>query len=156
MLSSNKLKRVLKNNGAENIAEESINLINEIVSKISEEITLIAVKLTRFKGAKTLQKDAIKVSIKTFLGRDPKKLEVKTFNISNIRNILAKSGAKRISKEAIDYMNKVISWIAEEIALNAVILTHTNQKKLVEEDSIKFGSQKFLGKDIEQNNVESV
>ena len=57
MLSKKVLSQILKNNGAEDISEVSIDLFNDIVSKISVEITSIGVKLTRLKGNKTIQKD---------------------------------------------------------------------------------------------------
>lgn len=153
MLSKKVLSQILKNNGAEDISEVSFDLFNDIVSKISVEITSIAVKLTRLKGNKTIQKDSIKVGIYNFLGKYPDNLESKMFPVSNIKDIMEKSDAKRVSKNTVDYINKVITWISEEIALNAVILTHNNKKKLIEEEAIKFGTQKFLGKEI-QNRME--
>lgn len=153
MLSKKVLSQILKNNGAEDISEVSFDLFNDIVSKISVEITSIAVKLTRLKGNKTIQKDSIKVGINNFLGKYPDNLESKMFPVSNIKDIMEMSDAKRVSKNAVDYINKVITWISEEIALNAVILTHNNKKKLIEEEAIKFGTQKFLGKEI-QNRME--
>ena len=54
MLSKKILSQILENNGAEDIAEVSIYLFNDIVSKISIEIASIAVKLTRLKGNKTI------------------------------------------------------------------------------------------------------
>lgn len=153
MLSKKVLSQILKNNGAEDISEVSFDLFNDIVSKISVEITSIAVKLTRLKGNKTIQKDSIKVGINNFLGKYPDNLESKMFPVSNIKDIMEKSDAKRVSKNTVDYINKVITWISEEIALNAVILTHNNKKKLIEEEAIKFGTQKFLGKEI-QNRME--
>jgi len=153
MLSKKVLSQILKNNGAEDISEVSIDLFNDIVSKISVEIISIGVKLTRLKGNKTIQKDSIKVGINNFLGKYPDNLESKMFPVSNIKDIMEKSDAKRVSKNTVDYINKVITWISEEIALNAVILTHNNKKKLIEEEAIKFGTQKFLGKEI-QNRME--
>ncbi len=153
MLSKKVLSQILKNNGAEDISEVSIDLFNDIVSKISVEITSIGVKLTRLKGNKTIQKDSIKVGINNFLGKYPENLESKMFPVSNIKDIMEKSDGKRVSKNSVDYINKVITWISEEIALNAVILTHENKKKLIEEEAIKFGTQKFLGKEI-QNRME--
>ncbi len=153
MLSKKVLSQILKNNGAEDISEVSFDLFNDIVSKISVEITSIAVKLTRLKGNKTIQKDSIKVGIYNFLGKYPDNLESKMFPVSNIKDIMEKSDAKRVSKNTVDYINKVITWISEEIALNAVILTHNNKKKLIEEEAIKFGTQKFLEKEI-QNRME--
>jgi len=153
MLSKKVLSQILKNNGAEDISEVSFDLFNDIVSKISVEITSIAVKLTRLKGNKTIQKDSIKVGINNFLGKYPDNLESKMFPVSNIKDIMEKSDAKRVSKNTVDYINKVITWISEEIALNAVILTHNNKKKLIEEEAIKFGTQKFLGREI-QNRME--
>lgn len=153
MLSKKILTQILENNGAEDIAEVSIDLFNDIVSKISIEIASIAIKLTRLKGNKTIQKDSIKVGVNNFLRRNPDNLEAKIFPVSNIKDIMEKSNAKRVSKDSIDYFNKVISWISEEIALNAVILTHTNKIKLIEEEAIKLGTQKFLGKEV-QNKME--
>jgi len=149
MLSRKILLQIFKNNGAKDISEESIDLFNDIVSKISVEITSIAVKLTRLKGNKTIQKDSIKVGINNFLGKYPENLESKMFPASNIKDIMEKSDGKRVSKNAFDFVNKVITWISEEIALNAVILTHNTKKKLIEKEEIKFGTQKFLEKEIQ-------
>lgn len=156
MLSKKVLSQILKNNGAEDISEVSFDLFNDIVSKISVEITSIAVKLTRLKGNKTIQKDSIKVGINNFLGKYPDNLESKMFPVSNIKDIMEKSDAKRVSKDAIDYINKIITWIAEEIALNAAKLTYNKKKKTLEEEAIKFGTQKFLGKDEEENKMEGI
>lgn len=153
MLSKKILIQILENNGAKDIAEESVDLFNDIVSKISLEITSIAVKLTRLKGNKIIQKDSIKVGVNNFLGEYPDSLEEKMFPLSNIKELMEKGDAKRVSKDAVDYINKIISWISEEIALNAVKLTHANKMKLIKEEAIKFGTQKFLGKEI-QNKME--
>lgn len=148
MLSKKILIQILKNNGAEDIAEESVDLFNNIVSKISIEITSIAVKLTRLKGNKTIQKDSIKVGVNNFLGKYPDNLEEKMFPVSNIKEIMEKNDAKRVSKDAVDYINKIISWISEEIALNAVTLAHANRMKLFDKEAVKLGTKKFLGKEI--------
>ena len=153
MLSKKILSQILENNGAEDIAEVSIYLFNDIVSKISIEIASIAVKLTRLKGNKTIQKDSIKVGVNNFLGKNPDNLEAKMFPASNIKDILEKSHAKRVSREAFDYINKIITWLSEEIALSAVIMSHANKMKLIDEEVIKLGTQKFLGKEI-QNKME--
>jgi len=149
MLSKKMLIQILKNNGAEDIAEESVDLFNDIVSKISLEITSIAVKLTRLKGNKTVQKDSIKVGVNNFLGKYPDNLEEQMFLVSNIKALMEKSDAKRVSRDAIDFINKIISWISEEIALNAVKSTYENKMKLIKEEAIKLGTQKFLGKEIQ-------
>jgi len=156
MLSKKVLSQILKNNGIKDISEVAFDLFNDIVSKISVEITSIAVKLTRLKGNKTIQKDSIKVGINNFLGKYPDNIESKMFPVSNIKDIMEKSNAKRVSKDAIDYINEIITWIAEEIALNAAKLTYNKKKKTVEEEEIKFSTQKFLGKDEEKNKMEGI
>jgi len=148
MLPKKILIQILKNNGAEDIAEESVDLFNNIVSKISIEITSIAVKLTRLKGNKTIQKDSIKVGVNNFLGKYPDNLVEKMFPVSKIKEIMEKNDAKRVSMDAVDYINKIISWISEEIALNAVTLAHANKMKFIDKEAVKLGTQKFLGKEI--------
>lgn len=69
MFSKQKIRTILKDNGAKRIAEKSIDLMNEIITKIAEEIAFGAVKLTHLRGAKTIQKDAIRVSTRQFLGK---------------------------------------------------------------------------------------
>ena len=71
-----------------------------------------------------------------------------------IKDIMKESDAKRVSKNAFDFVNKVITWISEEIALNTVILTHNTKKKLIEKEEIKFGTQKFLEKEIQNKKEE--
>jgi len=108
------IKTILENNGVEEILDGTIDLMNEVISKISIEIATGAVRLTSLKGIKTIKNEAIKISTQEFLGKKLDNLEVRLFPNSQIRRLIEKGGAKRISKDSINYFNEIISKIIEE------------------------------------------
>jgi len=154
IFSGNTIRKILKDNGAKEISDESIDLLNKIITKISYEIATGAVKLTRFKGYKTIKNDAIKVSTQQFLDRKLENLELKLFEKSKIRDILKDNGAERISKEVIEFMNKIISKISEDIALGAVEIAYSNKNEIIQKEAIRLSTKQFLGIDLdnEKNN----
>jgi len=149
IFSGNTIRKILKDNGAKEISDESIDLLNKIITKISYEIAMGAVKLTRFKGYKTIKNDAIKVSTQQFLDRKLENLELKLFEKSKIRDILKDNGAERISKEVIEFMNKIISKISEDIALGAVEIAFSNKNEIIQKEAIRLSTKQFLGIDLD-------
>lgn len=154
IFSGKTIRKILKDNGAKEISDESIDLLNKIITRISDEIAVGAAKLTRFKGNMTIKNDAIKVSTQQFLNRKLENLELKLFEKSKIRDILKDNGAKRISKEAIELMNKIISKISEDIALGAVEIAYSNKDEIMKKEAIRLSTKQFLGIELdnEKNN----
>lgn len=154
IFSGNTIKKILKDNGAEVISDGTIDLLNKIITRISDEIAIGAAKLTRFKGNRTVKNDAIKVSTEQFLNKKLENLELKLFEKSKIRDILKDNGAERISKEAIELMNRIISKISEEIALGAVEIAYSNKDEVIQKEAIRLSTKQFLGIELdnEKNN----
>ena len=146
------IKRILKAKTDKRISENSVKLLNEILTKISEEIAFGAVKLTHLKGHKTIQKDVINLSAKQFLGRKINTENVKELPKTIMRKILINAGARRVSVEAIDLMNEIITQILEDIIFKAAKLTHDMNKKTIQKETIKLSTQQFL--EIETNKEE--
>lgn len=146
----NTIRTILKENGVKNILNGTVDLMNGVITEISIEIAKSAIKLTSLKGAKTIKYDAIKVSTHEFLGKNLDNLEIKLFTSGQIRQILESSGAKRISRDSIDYMNKIISKITEEIALGIAKIIYSKGIEIDQNEAVKLSTQKFL--EIKHNN----
>jgi histone H3/H4 len=138
------IRTILKNNGVKNILDETIDLMNEVISKISLEIADGAIKLTKLKGIKTIYNDAIKISTQEFLGKRLNNIEVRLFANSQIRKIMEKSGAKRISKDAINCFNEIVSKIIEDIALDVAKIIFKNENQINQNEAVKLSTQNFL------------
>ncbi len=148
------IKEILRNNGFKQIMNGTVDLVNEVISKISNEIALGAIKLTRLKGVKTIKNEAIKISAQDFIGRNLDNLEVKLFTNGQIRIILEQNAARRISSESLDYLNELISKTAEDIALDAAKLIHSRGSEIDQGMAIKLSTKKFLGvQEKNENNI---
>ena len=150
---NNTIKTILKNNGVKNILDGTIDLMNEAITKISIEIADGAVKLTNLKGNKTIKNDAIKISTQEFLGKKLNNLEVKLFANNQIRRLLENSGARRISKDSINYFNEIVSKIAEEIALGIAKLIYSESNHIEQKEAVKISTQIFLGVEVGNKKV---
>ena len=146
----NTIRTILKENGVNNILNDTVNLMNELITEISIEIVKGAIKLTNLKGIKTIRNDAIKVSTQEFLGKNLNDLEIKLFPNTQIKKLLENSGAKRISKESIDYLNRIISKIIEEIALGIAKLLYSMNEEINQKEAIKLSTQNFLGVELKK------
>lgn len=144
MFSKGLIKRIFKENGAERISEKAIDIFNQTLTKISKEISSGALQLTHFKGMKIIQTDAIIVSTQQFLGKTVEIKELKRFPSSVVKKVLSDKGVNRVSKESVETLNRILTDISNEIALNAVKSTYKEKKKTIKEDAIKTSTEKIF------------
>ncbi len=70
-------------------------------------------------------------------------MKTSELSIQPMYRILKKSGAERVSEESADELRRVIERLSEDIAKNAVEMSHHAGRKTVKAEDVKLASKQF-------------